>query len=103
MTPCAIITPPSVAMGPTAALTRELMAESSSLSGIGAAEDERATNANGTWPLRGSGAGMTQLSVIEGCEDMACSRVAGEEVSMVLLLLRSPWMTYQCLTCGQQR
>lgn len=84
MTPCAMITPPNVAMGPTAALTRELMAESSSLSGIGAAEDERATNAKGTCPLRGSGAGMTQLSVIEGCEDMACSSVACQAVSTTL-------------------
>lgn len=90
-------------MGPTAALTRELMAESNSLSGIGAAVDERATNAKGTCPLRGSGAGMTQLSVIEGCEEMACSRVAGEEVSMVFLLLQSPCVTYQCLTCVRQR
>lgn len=71
-----MITPPSVAIGPTAALTRELMAARSSASGIVPAEGERATKAKGTWPLRGSGAGMTQLSVIEGCDEMACSRVA---------------------------
>jgi hypothetical protein len=67
-------------MGPTAALTRELMAASNSLSGIGAAEEDRATNAKGTCPFRGSGAGMTQLSVIEGCEEIACSRVASGEI-----------------------
>ena len=71
-----MITPPSVAMGPTAARTRELIAARSSASGIVPAEGERATKAKGTWPLRGSGAGMTQLSVMEGCDEMACSRVA---------------------------
>jgi len=71
-----MITPPSVAIGPTAARTREFMAARSSASGIVPAEGERATKAKGTWPLRGSGAGMTQLSVIEGCDEMACSRVA---------------------------
>lgn len=63
-------------MGPTAARTRELIAARSSASGIVPAEGERATKAKGTWPLRGSGAGMTQLSVMEGCDEMACSRVA---------------------------
>jgi hypothetical protein len=63
-------------MGPTAALTRTLMAARSSFSATGAEDGERATNANGTWPLRASGAGMTQLSIIDACDEIACSRVA---------------------------
>ena len=76
ITPWAWITPPIVAIGPTAARTRELIEDKSSLSGIGSAEDERATKAKGTCPFKWSGLGMTHASVIDGCDEMACSSAA---------------------------